>query len=104
MISRGRRVLMSAAVSLAMIAVPCVAMTVVVVPDWSEKILPFFMLALVPGFFVSVMPGGNVHDDSRVVVCLSSFLFWFAVVYGVTSLIGSVNRARWQFRDRGGVD
>ncbi len=82
-----RHVLISAGVALVMIAVPSVAMAVVVVPDWSEKILPYFMVTLMPGFFVAALTGGNVHDYSRLVVCAGSFLLWFVLAFGLIWLV-----------------
>lgn len=92
MISRERHVLLAASMALALIAVPTVAMAVVVVPDWSEKVLPYFMLMLLPGFFFASVTGSNVHDDSRLVVCASSFLFWFGVAYGAIAVVIRVRR------------
>ena len=79
--------MISASVAVALILVPTVAITVVVVPDWSEKVLPFFMMTLLPGYMVAMFVGGNVHDFSRTLVCVSAFLFWFALTYGIVSMV-----------------
>ena len=95
--SRERQVLLAAGVALALIAVPTVAMAVVAVPNWSAKALPYFMLLLLPGFFFASVTGSKVHDDSRLLVCASSFLFWLVVAYGALAL---VTRARGQRANR----
>jgi len=77
---------LSAVVALALIIVPASAMMATTVPDWSEKILPFFSLTLAPGVLISLALGGNIHDDLRPLILASSFAFWMAMSYALLYL------------------